>query len=623
MTRVVAALAAALPLVGGAVTANAASSRVPAAAFRATSPATQNVILRGPGATRAVAAVRGRITRELPIVDGVAATVPRGATSFLAHSPGVMAVSPDSQVRFESQSFDPSATASSFVRSSLAATAWGNGDYGKGIGVALLDTGASPVPDLATHLINGPDLSGEGTDIDTFGHGTVMAGLIAGDGTASNGLYDGVAPQATVIAVKAGGANGVADVSTLLAGLSWVSAYASQFNIRVVNLSWGFAPTQNPLTDPIDYAVERLWKQGIVVVASAGNDGPGAGTILSPGDDPLVITAGAYDDNQTSTPSDDRIPAWSSQGPTVFGAAKPDIVAPGRYTIATRSPGSTIETANPQAWFGSGYIRGSGTSEATAVTSGLVALLLSARPNLTPDQVKWLLIHTANPLSGVPPSAQGAGRIQLQSAITAALPLANLGVTQVPLATGLGSLDLSRAGLDVAVTCNGTLTTILGSLTADCQSWNPLAWTGSAWTGAAWAGATWPLNGWAPAVWTGGNWTGGNWTGGNWTGGNWTGGNWTGGNWTGGNWTGGNWTGGNWTGGNWTGGNWTGGNWTGGNWTGGNWTSEIWTTAFWGPYTSDAHPLPGELTASQYFALNLVNPVLYPLVNILNPLLGQ
>jgi serine protease AprX len=319
----------------------------------------------------------------------------------------------------------------------------------------VLDTGVSPLPDLAGRLVHGPDLSGEGTLVDSYGHGTVMAGLIAGNGADSasrtGGAFPGVAPAAHVVSVKVAGRNGVVDVSTILEAMHWISAYREQFGIRVLNLSWGVASTQSPSVDPINHAVQRLWSEGIVVVVAAGNSGSASGTITKPGDDPVVLTVGAYDDKGDLEPNNDSVPQWSSRGPTAAGLAKPDLVAPGRTVVSLRSPGSTIERNNPKALLAPSYIRGSGTSQAAAVTSGAAALLLANRPSLTPDQVKALLTSTTSPIPNTGRNTQGTGRLQLEAAVAAPAPT----TVQTLSASGLGSIDASRGSQRVVATCGG------------------------------------------------------------------------------------------------------------------------------------------------------------------------
>jgi hypothetical protein len=244
--------------------------------------ALQDVIVSAQGgvqaATDAVRGLGGTVESPLHIVDGVEARVPAHRLPELAGTPGITAVTKDRQASFEELSYDATTTASNFAKSTQATAAWSQGNLGAGVGIAVLDTGISPMKDFEGRLVHGPDLSGEGTIIDSYGHGTVMAGAAGGSGADSvgsnRGLNSGVAPKSTLVAVKVAGRNGVADVSTILQGMHWVSAYKQQFNIRVMNLSWGTTSTQDPRVDPLNYAVQRLWQQGIVVVVAAGNSGP-------------------------------------------------------------------------------------------------------------------------------------------------------------------------------------------------------------------------------------------------------------------------------------------------------------------------------------------------------------
>jgi serine protease AprX len=463
------------------------------------------VIVSGrPGAlqavTRAVLAAHGTQLRPLPIVDGVSATVPSTQLAALAASPAVSAVTANRDVQLAGAAWDDSTSGSAYAWNSGATSVWQSaGTRGAGISVAVLDTGVSAVNDLAGRVMPGPDLSGENNNaVDSYGHGTVMAGIIAGNGADSQpSPRTGVAPAAQIISVKVAGANGSTDVSTVLAGLSWVGAFKDTYNIRVLNLSWGVPSTQDPRIDPLNYAVERLWTLGVTVVAAAGNSGPLTGTILKPGDDPLVITAGAYDDKGDSGLTNDAVPAWSSQGPTSRGVAKPDVVAPGRTLVATRAPGSTVETNNPRALVAPSYIKGSGTSEATAVVSGLAALLLAAHPAWTPDQVKYALTSTALPIAGTPATMQGAGRVQGNAALSA-------NVSAVPSATLLsnasGTLAASR-GLSgsLYITCNGTIKLLNDETTSWCAPWDSTAWTSSAWTSTAWTSSAWTSSAWTSA----------------------------------------------------------------------------------------------------------------------------
>jgi serine protease AprX len=576
-----------------------------------TGHATAKVVVTGrDGSAAAVRAAvlraGGTAVRSLPIINGVSASVPTSSLKALAASAGVAAVTADRAIQLTSADWDDTVSASPYAWTSQAASTWNQaGNKGAGIGVAVLDTGVAPVGDLAGRVMNGPDFSGEGQNtVDSFGHGTVMAGIIGGTGAAngSSAPLTGVAPGVNIIGVKVAGANGATDVSTVLTAMTWIGAFKDVYNIRVLNLSWGVPSTQDPTIDPLNFAVERLWGLGVTVVAAAGNSGPSTGTILKPGDDPLVITVGAFDDKGTIATADDTIPQWSSKGPTAQLRMKPDLVAPGRTLVATRSPGSAIETQNPQAWVGSAYIKGSGTSEATAVTSGAAALLLGAHPNWTPDQVKYALTSTAKPLTGVPTTSQGAGRLQVKSASSAYVGMV---VPQVAIAVGGGSLEASRGDATALTSTCGSVTWLLNDdSSAWCGPWTGSAWTGSAWTGSAWTGSAWTGSAWTGSAWTGSAWTGSAWTGSAWTGSAWTGSAWTGSAWTGSAWTGSAWTGSAWTGSAWTGSAWTSNDYDGSgdtpspaDGTSGTAYRGGFLTAFYGNQPKYGRIIPGEISA--------------------------
>ena len=560
-----------------------------------TGPDAPVIVTGGAGVARAVRDAGGRVLTDLPLVGGVSAVVPAGALRSLADDAAVDAVTADREGRFVDFVWDDTPTASTFTRTVQATSSWTRGNYGRGVGVAVLDTGVSPMPDLADRLVHGPDLSGEGTVVDSYGHGTVMAGLIAGNGAASatrvGGAFPGVAPAAHVVSVKVAGRNGVVDVSTVLEAMHWVSAYRQQYGIRVLNLSWGVASTQSPTVDPVNHAVQRLWSEGIVVVVAAGNSGSSAGTITKPGDDPVVLTVGAYNDQADLEPNNDGIPQWSSRGPTAAGLVKPDLVAPGRTVVGLRSPGSTIELNNPKALLAPSYIRGSGTSQAAAVASGAVALLLAARPDLTPDQVKALLMSTASPIANQTRYAQGAGRLQLEAAAAAPTPTG----VQALTAGGRGSIDASRGSMRVVASCGGALVEIRGEIDVRCQPWDGSRWSGSRWSGDAWTGSAWKGSEWTGSAWKGVSWSDAVWTGSAWKGGTWLGESWYGGS----GWNGDTTATSPWTGSAWKGSTWQGSAWKDTGWTTGEWTTaehDEFLTAFWG-----ANPPPGKAVKGERF----------------------
>jgi serine protease AprX len=336
----------------------------------------------------------------------------------------------------------------------------------------------------------------------------------------------------------------------------------------------------------LNYAVERLWGDGIVVVVAAGNDGPEYGTITKPGDDPVVITVGALNAKGDTNPNNDAIPDWSSRGPTAAGVAKPDLVAPGRTLVAQRSYGSSVELNNAAGWIAPSYIKGSGTSQATAVTAGVVALLLAARPELSPDQVKEVLMASASPLNNTNAYLQGAGRVQFADALAESPD----DIPQPRPALGLGLLEASRAGIDILTDCLGLTDVVLsGERDVRCQPWNPQAWTSSAWTGDAWTGVSWK-----GAAWDGVSWKDTGWSAAQWDGVSWKGGTWTSDSWQSGSWTGSTDPDGPWTGVSWKGSTWSGVSWKDTSWMSGD--GDQFQTAWWG-----VDPPPGKHVAGERY----------------------
>jgi serine protease AprX len=493
---------------------------------------------------RAITRAGGHVTLPLPIINGAAATVPAKAISELASTDGIRAISLDRPVTVQGggSSTSPNSVYDQVVR---ADDVWAAGKTGSGVTVALLDTGIADVPDLAGRVLSVTDdvtgkvtacenLSGEAGCGDSYGHGTFIAGLIAGNGAASNGAYTGVAPGANLVSIKVAGRDGSSDVSNVLAGIQWAVSFRDRYGIKVLNLSLGTDSTQTYRTDPLNYAVEKAWSSGIVVVVAASNRGPGPRTISKPGDDPFVITVGAVDDQGTPGLGDDQLPNFSSRGPTAAdGLAKPDVVAPGAHMVSLRAPGSAIDTQFPS-FIGSAYRKGSGTSMATGVVSGAVALMLQANPTMAPDRVKYALTATARSDASSDPTAVGAGVIDAYSAaFNAPAGVANQGLAR---SNGLGSLDLSRGSVRVMLANPGN-TILSGALTAQLVVWNPILYTTTAWTGSSWYGSSWYGSSWYGSSWYGSSWYGSSWYGSSWygqpEGSSWYGSSWYGSSWYG------------------------------------------------------------------------------------------
>ncbi|MCU1355409.1 MAG: peptidase and in kexin sedolisin [Acidimicrobiales bacterium] len=417
-----------------------------------------------------------------------------------------------------------------------AAAPLSRGIDGSGVDVALVDTGTVPVPglDAPGAVINGPDLSfdhqgGVPAGLDGFGHGTHLAGIIVGRGTAKT---QGLAPAARLVNVKVGAGNGAVDVSQVIAAIDWVVQHRHDpgVNIRVLNLSYGTDGTQSYRSDPLAHAVESAWRNGVVVVVAAGNSG---GALLDPAVDPYVLTVGSVDLGDPSLTLDDRVAPYSSVGTS---ARRVDLVVPGTSIVSLRDPGSTIDDEHPEARVGETGFRGSGTSQAAAVASGLVADLLEARPSLTPDEVKAVLRETARPVSGSALAAQGAGMVDLDAATKVALPSAKQAF--VP-STGLGTIEGARGTSHVSL--EGV--ELRGERDVQSGPWTPATWAPKASAGTAWTGGVWNGQVWAGDSWlTGGtDWSGRTWRDATWTGRTWRDDAWAGRTWRGDTWTGRTW----------------------------------------------------------------------------------
>jgi serine protease AprX len=450
-----------------------------------------------------------------------------------------------------------------------APTVWQAGGTGQGIDVALVDTGVTPVQGLNApdKLIYGPDLSFDSQDpthayLDGYGHGTAMAGIIAGnDGTP--GGYTGIAPNARLVSVKVGASTGAADVSQVIAGIDWVVQHAHDngMNIRVLNLSLGTNSLQPYKSDPLAHAAEVAWRHGIVVVASVGNDGRNDRTIADPAYDPYVLAVGAEDPQGTLDTSDDVVPPFSQRG---TGKRRPDLVAPGAYIMGLLSPNSAIANANPNAIFGGRFLRGSGTSQAAAVASGAVADLLSARPDLTPDQVKSLLMSTTTQIATHKDNFVGNGLLQVDAALQAPTPNDPQNFKQ---STGRGSLEDARGDSHVSLG-NGAL---IGEQDVFGHAWDSKAIAdaeenGSTWSGGVFNGSTWSGSTWSGSTWSGSTWSGSTWSGSTWSGSTWSGSTWSGSTWSGSTWSGSTWSGSTWSGDTWDGATWMGATWMGATW---------------------------------------------------------
>ena len=350
------------------------------------------------------------VLKDLPIIDAKVVRLPLGALGKLASHHHIHRIHLDRKMHAFLDVAAPTIGIAPLRDSGLT---------GKGVTIAILDTGIHPHPDLVTpdnRIIGFYDaVQGKTEPYDDNGHGTHVAGCAAGAGTASGGKYQGPACEASLVGVKVLDAWGQGSVSTIIDGVQWCLQQKDKYGIRILSLSLGGPANESYRNDPLCQALEKAWNAGLTVLVAAGNEGPGAGTIGTPAIHPQLITVGAADDRNSISDTDDEVASFSSRGPTIDGLVKPDIVAPGVNIISLRSPGSTLDNSYPQRRVDEHYLSLSGTSMATPICSGAAALLLQTKPDATPEEIKTALLVGARDLFHSPNDA-GKGRVDLPGA---------------------------------------------------------------------------------------------------------------------------------------------------------------------------------------------------------------
>jgi serine protease AprX len=349
---------------------------------------------------------------------------------------------------------------------------------GKGVTVAVVDSGIYKTKDLSGRVkanINFNPAYHDGSD--RYGHGTFVAGIIAGNGNRSNGKYIGVAPKSHLLNVRISDDQGMMYESDVIDALQWIYNNKDKYHIRVVNLSLNSTVAQSYHTSPLDAAVEVLWFNGIVVVASAGNNG--TSTLYPPANDPFVITVGATDDKATLRTDDDTIATFSAYGVDEHGSTKPDLVAPGRLIVGLLPENDKLSMSRVHAAnrLDTTYFKMSGTSVSAPMVSGAIAILLQDEPDLTPDQVKYRLMATANKnWAGYDPSTAGAGYLDIYAAV--------YGTTMENANTGMLASQLLLTGSD-PVAWNSV-------------NWNSVNWNSVNWNSVNWNSVNWNSDYWGP-----------------------------------------------------------------------------------------------------------------------------
>jgi serine protease AprX len=486
-----------------------------AAQVASSSPDTNlHVLVTGPGAGSAVTNHGGSRGRDLGLVSGVAATVKAGDVAALAADSDVSFVAPDPTVA-PTGTIDPTKLATFYPKVDGAPAAWNRGLTGSGVGVAVIDSGIKYLNDFARLSQVSLPNSTLALD-DTFGHGTIVAGVLGGQ--SGNGGYVGIAPGTSLYSVNVNRPDGVR-TSDVIAGLQWVLDNAHAYNIRVVNLSLQETMPGSYQMSLLDLAVERVWASGVVVVVAAGNNGT-LGEDFAPANDPLALTVGATDSNDTLTTVDDTVASFSSSGVTVDGFAKPDMLAPGRHIAAPVGKDSTLWSQAPLLnQVASGYVSISGTSFAAPQVAGAAALLLQQHPAWSPDNVKWLLTSSARPVG-----ASNTGALAVDQAVAFA-----------------GTPALANQGVPALVCAPGTTCVVGGVLGTVSSSWNSASWNSASWNSASWNSASWNSASWNSASWNSASWNSASWNSSSWNSASWNSASWNSASWNSASWNSASW----------------------------------------------------------------------------------
>jgi serine protease AprX len=476
---------------------------------------------------------------------------------------------------------------------------------GAGVTIALVDTGVADVPDLAdVEHVNVTD----GPDGDGLGHGTFLAGIIAGDGE-----FDGVAPGATLVDVQVADEKGNTSLVTVLTGLQ---AVVDRGDVDVVNLSLSTGSPMPPAFDPLSRALERLWGMGVTVVAAAGNDGPEWGTVSSPGNDPILLTVGALDEAATGERENDAVAEFSSRGSN-YAKGKPDLVAPGVSIVSTKAPGSIAAKAasDKDALVGDHYMRGSGTSMSAAVVSGAVAALLDVNPDLRPNGIKALLTGTAY-RSGDLEFVDGAGAGALDlAAATAAAPSAPTDVRPGKAHSTDGDWGPSEAdeqawgelaeawesgdwaGVQAAwaklswqtqqwAARSWSMAVVVAALRLpepafEARSWSARSWSFDEWLARSWSARSWSARSWSYEEWLARSWSARSWSARSWSARSWSAEEWLARSWSARSWSDNDWAARSWSARSWSARSWSARSWSDFVWEARSWSARSWSARSW------------------------------------------
>jgi serine protease AprX len=465
-----------------------------------------------------VKGVGGGVKKRFRSVTGVAARVPGSAILGLAKNPHVLSVTRDARVKLASyssgQQWPYVMELSKFwdgIKSGLKSPTIAIVD--SGIEKSRSDFGGRVVADVTMTSL-APNSPGDGR-----GHGTFVAGIAAGQ--QSN--YTGGAPNAKIVSIDVMDDSGMAMTSDVIAAADWILRNKDTYGIRIANFSLHAGVASSFMFDPLDKAVEKLWFNGVVVVASAGNygvNGQPSGVPTPPGNDPFIITVGAADIGGTMGLSDDLAAPWSAYGYTLDGFAKPDVGAPGRYIVGPVPATSTLVEERPANVVSGGYMRLSGTSFSAPAVTAAAAYVLAVNPTWTPDQVKGALMVSAAAPPNAAPLSVGVGEVKAAKAASVANPPnPNLALNRFL------TMDASGAP-GPAFDAARWASTAMSDASWASASWASASWASASWSAASWASASWASASWASASWASAAFADASWASASWASASWASASW-------------------------------------------------------------------------------------------------
>jgi len=530
----------------------------------------------------AVRASGGKVKYDYGTVNSFAATVPSTMVDRLNHDAAVKGLTVDSPVKWQGAVSSTTLLNRYDTLSRVPSVAWnGKNLDGTGVQVAVIDTGVWPHNDLVQPSPSVPGNGGNrlislytnplATDpLDHYGHGTHVAGIIAGNGYDSTGQYIGVAPNSMIVSVKVSNDLGNATEGDVIAGLDWVyQANRHGMQIRVVNLSVTSTVAQSYHQSALDAMVEKLWFTGVVVVVSAGNNG--SAPIYAPANDPFVVTVGSIDDQYQTTLAGSIMAPWSNYGLTQDNIRKPEVVADGSHVVSLLAPASYLSLNHSGNVVGTSYFKMGGTSMAAPEVAGMVALMLQANPNQNNEKVKRELE-------------------------TATVPFGTTAYTPW-LGTNGGFLDASAIGKVADQDANAgdavseDFNPGTGAILAGGAVWTDAQWANAAWNNTSWANTSWANTSWANTSWAGVGtsaptltssvWNATSWANTSWANTNLDNTSWANTSWANTSWANTSWANTSWANTSWANTSWANTSWANTSWASIQWSNTSWANTSW------------------------------------------